>query len=67
MTLTILFKSAAQLAFNFGDYQAMKQMIGFALTGNSDKVTTRELKQLLNETEIDRYIFDYCWIYQKSR
>ncbi|MFK7951098.1 MAG: hypothetical protein AB8G11_26190 [Saprospiraceae bacterium] len=52
-TRSILFKGAAQLAFNFGDYRAMEQMIGFALTGNPDKATTLALKQLLNEAELE--------------
>ena len=52
-TRSILFKGAAQLAFNFGDYRVMEKMIGFALTGNPDKVTTLELKQLLNEAEAE--------------
>lgn len=52
-TRSILFKGAAQLAFNYGDFREMEKMIGFALTGNPDKRTTLELKQMLNEAELE--------------
>jgi hypothetical protein len=59
---SILFKGAAQLAFNFGDYRAMEQMIGFALTGNPDKATTLALKQLLNEAELETEVDSFSGI-----
>lgn len=52
-TRSILFKGAAQLAFNFGDLRAMEQMIGFALTGNPNPQIAYELRQLLLESELE--------------
>jgi hypothetical protein len=51
-TRSILFKGAAQLAFNFGDCREMEKMIGFALLGNPDKQTAADLRQLLIDTDL---------------
>jgi hypothetical protein len=52
-TRSILFKGAAQLAFNFNDFRAMEKMIGFALSGNPDEKTAFELRQLLIDAELE--------------
>lgn len=52
-TRSILFKGAAQLAFNFSAFREMERMIGFALSGNPDEETASELRQLFVDAELE--------------
>lgn len=52
-TRSVLFKGAAQLAFNFGDFRAMEKIIDFALSGNPNEAIASELRQLLVDTELE--------------
>lgn len=48
-TRSVLFKSAACLALDIGDYREAERMIAFALSGNPPYEIAVELREILNE------------------
>ncbi len=55
-TRSILFRSAASLAYNYNDYTEAEKMIAHALTGEPPEIIREELRNLYDQINFERHL-----------